>query len=231
MTPQTAIIKLRLRLNKSHSSDYDNIEDWIAVEAINKAALEWTRRQIEGLNQRQEGAEETRTKINDIQFLLTPKTLKGRNNNLYFESEALPSNYMAFSAIIPQVTNSKCDPLSVKSYLVEEANIPSLISDWAWSPSFEWRQSLHTIVGNKIRVYTNSEFDVVNIHLMYYRRPKAMDIAGYEHETGIESSNIDLEFKDDVAEIILDEAASIIAGDIESPNTFEATKGRANANT
>jgi hypothetical protein len=43
----------------------------------------------------------------------------------------------------------------------------------------------------------------------------------------ISLTNIDCEFKDDVAELMLDDAASIIAGDIE--NSYQQQRGQAAA--
>lgn len=230
MKPQTAILKLRLRLNKIASSDYDNIPDYVAVEAINKAGLERTRRTLSGKNQTQDGAEETTKRIDDLSFLLKPVTLKGRNNNEFFESNKIPDDYLAYSRVVPKASKQDCQHVPLKSYFVEEANIPTLMNDWSFQPSFKWRQSLHTFVGLKIRVYTNNDFDVNEVDLLYYRKPIPMDIAGYEHVDGTPSTNRDLEFKDDIAELILDEAAAIIAGDIESINQAQITKARATEN-
>jgi hypothetical protein len=160
MTPQTALIKIRLRLNKLHSSDYDNIPDWVAMEAINKAAGEWVRRQIHGINQTQEGDEETRVKIDDLQYLLKPEKLGGVNKKDYFESKALPLDYMDYKSLYPIVTKGQCIKVPLHTTLVEEANVSDYLNDWAMQPSFDWNQTFHTLVGNKIRVYTNSDFHV-----------------------------------------------------------------------
>ena len=54
--------------------------------------------------------------------------------------------------------------------------------------------------------------------LTYYRRPRYIQILDctnpYTGETSIEE--IECEFKDDIVEVILDEAASILAGDMEN---------------
>lgn len=231
MSPQTVVIKTRLRLNKSHSSDYDNILDYAVVEAVNKAAKEWCRRVIYGINQEQSGSEETTQRIDDLQFLLKSQSLKGKNHKNYFETNTLPQDYFAYSRITPYGHNETCSAVKFKSHLREEANMTVLLEDDFWRPDFEWRQTLHTIVGNKIRVYTNNEFKIDDVELLYYRFPKEMDIEGYTHETGRESTNVDLEFKDDIAEIIIDEAVAIIAGDIEAINSFEVNNGRAKQNT
>ncbi len=231
MTPQIALIKLRLRLNKLHSSDYDNIPDWTAIEAINKAANAWTRRQIHGINQTQEGDEETRVRIDDLQILLKEEKLGGLNKKLYFESKALPADYMFFKRLIPVVSKGECLKVPLHTTLVEEANVSDYLNDWAMQPSFDWNQTFHTLIGNKIRVYTNSDFHVDEVNLMYYRSPKRVDVAGYTREDGTSSTNSDLEFRDHIADIILDEAAAIIAGSIESFNTQQITKARAEQDT
>lgn len=229
MSPQTAILKLRLRLNKLHSSDYDNIPDWTAVEAINKSALENTRNVIHGNNRQQEGDEETTFRIDDIQFLLKPGKLTGVNKPDFFEAN-LPVDYLWYKRILPKASKEECKNQNVYSRLVEEANVPVLINDWSNEPSWEWRETFHTILNDKIRVYTKGNFFVDFLDSVYYRKPKKMDIAGYTHENGVQSTNEDLEFKDDLAEIIIDYAASIIAGDIESPNQTQITLQRSNVN-
>ena len=230
MNPRVAITELRLRLNKLDSLDFDDIPLNIAVKAINKAAIEWFRRQIHGGNQYREGDEKSRMRMDDLQSFLTKKTLKGSNHRLYFESEEIPDNYLYFKRIQPRVTKGECQLKIFHSTLVEEANVSEYLADDNWSPSFDWEQCFHTLIGNKVRVYTNDDFKVNNLDLIYYRRPIKMDIEGYEHEDESLSVNVDLEFKDDIAHIIIDLAASILAGDIESPNQTQIPAQRAENN-
>lgn len=230
MKPQTAIIKLRSRLNKIHSSDYDNIPDWSAVEAVNKAALDITRNTIHGVNAQQEGDEETVFRIDDVQFLLKSSTIESANlKPEYFEAR-LPTDYLWYKRIIPKASKGPCKKESIYSKLVEEANVPMLLQDWASKPSWEWRETFHTLLTNKIRIYTAGEFSVDNIDIVYYRKPKKMDISGYTHEDGVDSENVDLEFNDSLAEVIIDYAASILAGDIESQNQLQINAQRAETN-
>ena len=63
-------IKIKQRLNKLDSQDYDNIECWQVVEAFNKAQVEWTRRQLHGINIVKEGDEQSTRRIDDLQVLL-----------------------------------------------------------------------------------------------------------------------------------------------------------------
>jgi hypothetical protein len=231
MKPQTAIIKIKTRLNKLDSFDYDNIEDWVIVEAVNKAALEICRGIIQGKIQGlDDGAEESSSRISDIQCLLKTESVEGNNQNtLYFESK-LPKDFLWHNSLVVYASKENCKNKKIKSDLREQANVETLLQDHNSKPSFEWRETFHTYISNKFRVYTNNDFDVEKVEIIYYRKPIEMDIFGYVHEDGKESKNVDLEFKDDFAEVILDYAASIISGDIESINQSQITLQRSQMN-
>ena len=59
MENNTAFLKLKQRLNKLDSQDYDNILCFQVVEAFNKAQVEWSRRQLHGINMKKEGDEQS----------------------------------------------------------------------------------------------------------------------------------------------------------------------------
>ena len=50
----------------------------------------------------------------------------------------------------------------MKVYLAEQANRDVLLSDVNKKPSFEWGETFATMEGNKIQIYTNGEFIVVD---------------------------------------------------------------------
>jgi hypothetical protein len=70
MLNSTIVIKVKQRINKLDSQDYDNIECWQIVEAFNKAQVEWSRRQLHGLNIVKEGDEQSTRRKDDLQVLL-----------------------------------------------------------------------------------------------------------------------------------------------------------------
>ena len=59
--------------------------------------------------------------------------------------------------------------------------------------------------------------------LTYYRKPREVSFINcINPSTGnIITTDIVLEFKDDICEIIIDEAAAILAGDIESMTQYQ----------
>lgn len=224
-------IKLDLVLNKLASETYPDIECFHKREAINKAQLEWVRRQIHGVNLTKEGDEMSAMRVDDIQILLKNKVLSISDKGIFAETEELPSDYGWFKTILIYGTLENCkDQLMLDVHHIEEANVNEWLSDWSKKPSFEFRQCFYTLVGNTIRVYTDNEFKVSKVDLLYYKLPRKFDIEGCENYDGVLGVNSDIEFKDDVAEIIIDEAASILAGDIEHTSAYQITSKRKEEN-
>jgi hypothetical protein len=215
-------IKIKQRLNKIDSQDYDNIECWQVVEAFNKAQVEWARRQLHGINMTKEGDEASTRRIDDLQILLTPQVLNLTNKD-FLASAPLPDNYLQWKRVDVYTNNECCDiKRRMIVYLVEEANVNNLLRDVAKKPSFEWGETFATLINNNINIYTNNAFTIYNADLIYYRQPIKIQILNcVDPYTGIASPiNIECEFKDDIIELLIDEAASILAGDIESGNQF-----------
>lgn len=222
MNNTTLQIKVRERLNKLASNDYDNIECWQVVEAFNKAQIEWIRRQIRGGNVYQDGDEQSTRRIDDLQILLKPIKLPISDKGIFYETtQELPTDYLAYKRIDVQATSECCeDPRPMVVYLAEEDNRAELLRDEHKRPSFEWAETFSTLINKRARIFTNNEFDLKNAELTYYRFPAYIEIQGCvdPYTTQASANNVECEFKDDIVELIIDEAVAIIAGDIESGN-------------
>lgn len=205
MTILQASTKIDLRLNKGSSSDYDNLWSYVKQEAFNKAVNEWIRRQKRGKNQTREGDEETADRVDDLQVLLKRDTISFRDKGIYYETNKLPADYLYFKRLTPYATKGSCSNILMKSYLKEEANVDDLLH----IPSFKFEETFHTLIGNKAHIYHNNDFSIDKVVLTYYRKPKVYDF---------KKVNDIIEFKDDICELLVDEAAKIIASDIESLN-------------
>jgi len=99
MTNAALQLKIKQRLNKLASNDYDNIECWQIVEAFNKAQTEWVRRQLHGNNLFKEGDEGSKRRVDDLQILLAQNKLYGNNKKKFFESRELPANYLQYKRV------------------------------------------------------------------------------------------------------------------------------------
>ncbi len=222
-------LKIKQRLNKLASNDYDNLEVWQIIEAFNKAQLEWIRRQLHASNVFREGDEGSKRRIDDLQILLVELPITGLNKPEYFESNVLPADYLEYKKVSTDAKSECCPADSMTVYLVEEANTANLLSDEFRKPSFEWGETFCTIMANRIKIYHDDLFTIVNPILTYYRKPAYIEITGSVNPyTGLVSTaDVTCEFKDDITEVLIDETVSILAGDIESVNQF--ARGSQNA--
>jgi hypothetical protein len=118
-------------------------------------------------------------------------------------------------------------------YEVEEANISIILSADTKKPSFEWAETVATRMNNKLKVYTNNEFDIVECHLVYFRKPREVQFNGcIDINTGnLFTADQTCEFTDDVAEVICDNAAMILAGDIESVTQYQREQQSVQSNS
>lgn len=222
MTNALLQIKIKQRLNKLASMDYDNIECWQIQEAFNKAQLEWVRRQVYGINTRREGTEQSTGLIDDLRVLLKSGSLQPANKKTFAEV-ALPDDYLYYVRTDVHAKSDCCPERRMTVYEVEEANMSILLGSDTKGPSWEWAETLSTLVGDKLRVYTNDKFVITSLNLLYYRKPVYVAFNGcVDPGTGVvNTKDVTCEFKDDIAEILVDEAVSILAGDIESMTQYQ----------
>jgi len=146
-------------------------------------------------------------------------SLTGTNTDTYFETDNFPvDTYLEFKRVSTDAKTECCPARDMTVYLAEESNVNIIMRDPLKNPSFDWGETFCTMLDNKIRIYRNAEFKIVNPVLTYYRQPTYIQIINCVNPyTGaVSTTNVNCEFKDDLAEVMLDDAASIIAGDIES---------------
>jgi hypothetical protein len=226
-------VKIKQRLNKLASGDYDNIECWQIVEAFNKVQVDWVRAQLGGNNLRKEGDEMSKRRVDDLQVLLASVPLKGVNKDLFFESVALPEDYLEFKRVVVQGSHKDC-PGQLRRFrvdLAEEANVEDYLRDTNTRPDWEWGETFCTLAGNQVRVYTNGDFAVQEGSLSYYRLPRHVLFAGcVDPSSGVVAvKDVVCRFKDDVVEVLIDLTAAQLAGDIESFNQMSRNKQGADA--
>lgn len=221
MLNSTIQIKVKQRLNKLDSQDYDNIECWQVVEAFNKAQVEWVRRQLHGINMTKEGDEQSTRRKDDLQKLLKKFDLVMYPEDVYYKA-VLPQNYLQWKRVDANAKQECCANRHMTVYFAEEGNLSLLLRDKLKQPSFEWGETFATLIDNEVHIFTNNTFELESANLTYYRQPIKIQIQDcVDPYTGIQSTqNVLCEFKDDIIEVIIDEAVSILAGDMESANQF-----------
>jgi len=232
MTNAELQIKIKERLNKLASLDYDNFECWQIVEAFNKAQLEWFRRQIEGSNQERQGDGSTKMNYDDTQKFIKTIPLTGINYSDSFVSDPQPADYLYYTSLYAMGSSDCCPERNIIVYLVDKADLYLILRDANKKPSFEWGETVGIMSGDKFTIYTNNEFNITSVDLTYYRKPNPVSFQGcVDISTGAITTDVPCEFKDDVAEIIVDNAVAILAADIESFNQYSRATNAVQTNS
>ena len=221
MLNSTIEIKIKQRLNKLDSQDYDNIECWQVVEAFNKAQVEWVRRQLHGTNIFKEGDEGSTRRKDDLHILLKKENLNLTDKHDHYFGD-VPKDYLQWKRVDVYAQKECCSKRRMTVYFAQEGDLSLLLKDKQKQPSFEWSETFATLIGSHVNIYTNNDFQIQEADFVYYRQPIKIQIQGcVDPYTNLESqNNVFCEFKDDIIEIIIDETVSILAGDIESLNQF-----------
>lgn len=218
MTAAEVIIKVKQRVNKADTDDFDNLSLFSIVEAYNKAQLNVVNYITGQTNLLKQGAEASFRGIDRLSTLLnkTPWTLNVTKENDYWYSEPFPDDYFKYRASYSEGFTPKCAGKKIFHIPVEEANIHLITKNENQNASFEWAEAPVTIAESQLKIFTEDKFDIRKAYLTYYRYPIQMDIAGYINKDGNPSTTVDPELSDDVVEMCIDEAVRIIQGDIQN---------------
>jgi len=219
----TIKLKIQQRLNKLASQDYDNIQDWQIIEAFNKGTVDWCRRQLHGTNLTKTGDEQTKRRIDDLQVLLREYSLDMLKKDSYFGSDNWPEDYFEFKRVSFKANTDCCEADKFIIYLAEEANVDILLRDPLRKPNFDWRTTFLTLADNTVKIWTNNEFEISEAILHYYKQPRRIEMLGVANPYTGNPSTVEVisEFKDDIVEVLIEEAVKILAGDHENVSSVQ----------
>jgi len=235
MNNQTLLFKLENRINKIGSLDYGNIEPSQKAEAVNKAQDNWVGRQLEGINQTKTGAEGSIRRIDDLQYILTTVSPVFTDQGKYWQSSTFPADYLEWCRVDANAINpcDKCCPRPLVIFMGNEADVSIYLADVYRQPSYSWATTFATMIGSSFRIYTNDEFDIDTPLVTYYRNPRRIIfINSTDPYTGaISSVDVTCEFPDRITELIIDEAAAILSGDLENWTQKQSLQSSVEHNT
>jgi len=220
------IVKLKLRINKLDSNDYDNIENWKLLEAFNRASLLWVRQNLHGGNIYKEGNEQSLRRIDDLNLLLKEVDILYSVKGDYIITATYPNDYLEFKRIDLYVDTECCKNEKLVVYLTKSADISLIERSETHKASFLWRETYAISEDKRFKIAIPKDVDdilISDVKLIYYRKPITVKKAGvFDMETGVYSAiDVDPEFNDDLVEVIIDYTASLIAADIIDPDIMQ----------
>ena len=149
--------------------------------------------------------------------------------------------YEAYTVDIPSLKNKFMFLLSVEAEcskgtcknrpvtcikIAKHANLPVLMDNSNYVPSFEYQESLAEISSDKILIYTDKTFKVDTAYISYLRYPQRIDIEGYIDIEGNASATQDCELEDYLQDELLDLAVLELAMNTENIPSIQNTEFR-----
>jgi hypothetical protein len=215
MTTIEAILSLREIVNRSNTNDNISLDNIRAINLLNQAQLKYLKERIE--NKSDEN-------IRRVQVFLKSSDLKSPKKRGDRVSFTLPSDYFEFSNVVPTGEKDKCKS-KLLAWEAKSENINLLLEDENSKPSFYWGECFFTISNNTILFYTDG-FDIPNIEMIYYRKPKKIDIEGYINIDGSQSKTSNPEWDDYSANRIIEIAAKDFNLNVDNLQRFQADNMR-----
>jgi hypothetical protein len=218
MNIREVYLRLRDGLNKLSTNNEQDIPEYAAVYALNKAQLEFLDNNYYKFEKNQMITEAIR------QFLVSTGPLSPTSVTNDYNELKLPDNYVYYVNSSSKV--GECD-VNMHHNLREEYNINDLLRDSMNMPSLEWEETICTLFGDSLRVYTSGKFNISSITLNYIREPRMCNIDdGYTDLDGNRTADVDLEWTGSSLEDIIDIAVSILAGNINDMSRFNTINNR-----
>lgn len=199
------------RLNRLGTNFGDNIQKHVFVKAFNAQQLQWAEDRIKL-------GETNIVRKDEVQQLLKDSTqTPSKNGSNYYEIN-LPEDYFHYKRSVSYA------PCEMRNILKKEGDINTLLRDAFWKPSFDWGETLCTLIGNKLRIYTDIEntFSISKVNLVYYRYPISINMAnGFTDVNGVTTTDINPEFKGSSLIEILNATCQLLAADTSDQFNYQ----------
>lgn len=232
----TLSYELDQRLNKLSTFNHQVIQIEDKIISLNNAQIKLIKNKVSGNNIYKLGLDGFKKRYQDLQFLIEntedhPFKPKESDKNLHrwiFTTDTLTPKFMFYidSYLLASKEECKNRIIYVNEDLVKHADITLLLTNNNYKPSFEYQETFCDISSDEIHYYTDGTWNIDKGFISYLRYPKEMDIQGYEHFDGSQSTNIDCELEDYLKNEILDYAVEELAMFTENPVAIQNTQTR-----
>lgn len=202
------------RLNKLSTNAHQQIPLEDKILALNEGQTKLIKTKIDPNNVYKLGLDAFKKRYQDLQFLienfedhpLTPILGDKYLNKYIAKVDDLSPKYMFYIDSYLIADKGKCIDrvIYTNADLVKHADIPLLLNNTNFKPSFEYQETIVDISSDELHVYTDGTFTPKTLYLSYIRYPKKIDKEGYVNFDGVDSQNQDCELEDYLKDELLD---------------------------
>lgn len=233
------LYKIDQRLNKLSSFEHQEIHLEDKLLALNEAQVKLIKRKIGQNNIYKIGLDGFKKRYQDLQFLIEnpedhplPLTLGDPIMFKYITTVSdLSPKFMFYVDAYLLANKGECKDRVIvcNPDLVKHADIPLLLNNTNFRPSFEYQETIIDIASDELQIYTDGTFTPTKLYLTYIRYPKEVDKAGYVHFDGTDSTDVNSEFEDYLEDELLDLATENLAQYTENQSAAAYAEKRENS--
>lgn len=224
---------LDVRLNKLATAEGQYIPVEQKIQMLNEGILALVKQKINLNNIYRIGLDGFKKRYHDLQNLIQRFQISGpfeiydaKTNSYYLNiSEIVPKMlFYIDSYITADKGNCKDWPVYLFQPPLPHADINFFLNNSNYKPSFEYQEALMQISSDQIIIYTDGTFEPKMIIGYYLRYPAKVDIAGYVHLDGTNSTTVDCDLEDYLKDELLDLVSMKIASYLGDPVATQASQ-------
>lgn len=204
------LYKIDFKLNKVSSGNHQNFEVWDKILALNEAQIRLVKKKVNTNNFYQLGFDANRSRYQDLQNLII------QYENLPVLSVVEP--YPAIKCDLNQTQQKYFLPVAIECLanrgsctdrqvnvprLTKHSDLPVMMANNDFNPSFEFQETLGLISNDQLIIY-QGDFQITKVNFSYLRYPQEMDIQGYEHLDGSQSQTVNCELPEHLEDELLE---------------------------
>lgn len=234
---ESLLYKLNLRLNKLASNEHQEIPVENKILVLRESILTLIKRKINTNNQLHVGFDANKKRYHDLQILIEKaedhelclELIDEKINKWGAELIALKPEmmFMVSGYILADKEECKDRVISLDIDIAKHSDIDVLLKSTDYAPSFEYQETISSISGNVLEVYTDGTFEPTKAYISYIRYPKEVDYEGYCQLNGEPSSIVDSELPNYLESEILDIATESLALYTENITAAQASERKA----
>lgn len=227
------------RLNKLSSFAHQSIALEDKLLALNEAQIKLIKIKVDPNNVYKIGLDGFKKRYQDLQFLVEnpedhPLSLRLGDPIMHkyiVDVTALVPKFMFYidAYFLADKGSCKNHVIVCNPDLVKHADIPLLLKNSNFKPSFEYQETIIDISSDELHVYTDGTFLPKTLFPTYIRYPKEIDKIGYVHFNGVDSIDQNCELEEYLKDELLDLAVENLAMYTENSSAAAYAKARSNS--
>ena len=241
MIPVDSLLyKIDQKLNKLSTNSHQQIPLEDKILALNEAQIKLIKQKVDSNNVLRGGMDAFKKRYEDLQKLVEAYdnhelALKEADRNLhkYVASlDALSPGMMFYidSYVLADKGVCKDRIIWVNRDLTKHADVPTLLNNTNYKPSFEYQETFCILSSDEIGIFTDGTFTPKKINVSYMRYPDYIDKEGYVKLDGTDSVNQNCELKNYLEDELVDLTVQALAMYTDNPGAAQSATARIASN-